>query len=321
MCVIVIKCCGHAVMMKLFPTYFSEANKDMYVDSPMLNLDPTTFPIASYDSSFVNAEYQVIEPEYSDSHNGNLAYPEGSKDCMKLFQLDYPAQTVSWKDNRLHELNGEDTLEWMINMGKHKDIDISRLSFCSFRNVRGIDLIQMTKSEFIHRIKPDIDVEPNIEIEGEILYEEIKRLKNQIEQDSVVPTVLDSHNYEEKYIHSSDNPHFIDLDDHRKQVAIDSHNDLISVMQCDSGYVSLTEEHEFKMEENTHYDEQDLLIDNNLPVMIAKRPPGRPKGSGKKPQKRVKNVSVPEFLRDLLHDPNYCPRIIKWEDYSRGKFR
>ncbi|GBP58224.1 hypothetical protein EVAR_87802_1 [Eumeta japonica] len=50
----------------------------------------------------------------------------------------------------------------------------------------------------------------------------------------------------------------------------------------------------------------------------GKRPPGRPKGTGKKLSKRIKSVSVPEFLRDLLLDPKYCPHIIKWEDYTVG---
>lgn len=54
---------------------------------------------------------------------------------------------------------------------------------------------------------------------------------------------------------------------------------------------------------------------------IFKRPPGRPKGSGRKTFKRPRSVSVPEFLRNLLLDSNYCPSIIKWEDHSSGKFR
>lgn len=54
---------------------------------------------------------------------------------------------------------------------------------------------------------------------------------------------------------------------------------------------------------------------------MAKRPPGRPKGSGRKMIKRPRSVSVPEFLRNLLLDPKFCPSIIKWEDHSLGKFR
>lgn len=61
--------------------------------------------------------------------------------------------------------------------------------------------------------------------------------------------------------------------------------------------------------------------DEELARRVLKRPPGRPRGSGRTLSKRPRSVSVPEFLRNLLLDPNYCPTIIKWEDHSQGKFR
>ncbi|KAK6191605.1 hypothetical protein SNE40_003249 [Patella caerulea] len=46
-----------------------------------------------------------------------------------------------------------------------------------------------------------------------------------------------------------------------------------------------------------------------------RKKPGRKKGQ----VSRV--LHLWEFIRDLLKDPNYCGRIIKWEDKSHGVFR
>ncbi|XP_076472037.1 uncharacterized protein LOC143301545 isoform X2 [Babylonia areolata] len=52
---------------------------------------------------------------------------------------------------------------------------------------------------------------------------------------------------------------------------------------------------------------------------------GEMKGQRKKPGRKKGQVSkvlhLWEFIRDLLSDPNYCPRIISWENEREGVFR
>lgn len=52
----------------------------------------------------------------------------------------------------------------------------------------------------------------------------------------------------------------------------------------------------------------------------GKRPPGRPPGAKAK-EKPKKTGRLWEFIRDLLHNRQYCPSLICWEDHSDGVFR
>uniref|UniRef100_A0A1B6CUP1 ETS domain-containing protein n=1 Tax=Clastoptera arizonana TaxID=38151 RepID=A0A1B6CUP1_9HEMI len=59
-------------------------------------------------------------------------------------------------------------------------------------------------------------------------------------------------------------------------------------------------------------------VDINRPP--AKRRPGRPKGSRRK-KKPEKLGRLWEFIRDLLLNENYCPRLIRWDNYEEGMFQ
>ncbi|KAF6216472.1 hypothetical protein GE061_000814 [Apolygus lucorum] len=61
----------------------------------------------------------------------------------------------------------------------------------------------------------------------------------------------------------------------------------------------------------------------NPPVIIKKRGRGRPSNPNKKGKKKAENSygRLWEFLRDLLKNPDMCPRIIKWDNHDEGLFR
>lgn len=313
--------------MKFYQPCLNEApSRDMYMNPMSMFNDYVSHPILpNYDTTIMDNNYQlVIDSSFSDQQY-EMTYPEGSKDHLKLLlNDDFHSQADSWKHKKVCEWNGEDTMNWIMDTGTNKDINISRLSLCNFKDVRGIDLVQMPKSEFVEKIKPRCSSEDRSAANkaGEDLYEEVKKLETHHEQVVPYPVIERGLNYEDEFIHPSDIPQFIDLDN-QKHIAYDNHHDGTYVgIGCDSGYDSQPEEPEYKMEDTIYYDQDhETMMESTLPVVVAKRPPGRPKGSGKKQPKRAKNVSVPEFLRDLLLCPDYCPKIIKWEDYAAGKFR
>ncbi|XP_044735655.1 ETS homologous factor-like [Chrysoperla carnea] len=56
----------------------------------------------------------------------------------------------------------------------------------------------------------------------------------------------------------------------------------------------------------------------------VRRGRGRPRGRTTLVKKKEPKNSLGrlwEFIRNLLHDPNYCPAIIKWENHEKGEFR
>uniref|UniRef100_A0A0A9YQZ1 ETS homologous factor n=1 Tax=Lygus hesperus TaxID=30085 RepID=A0A0A9YQZ1_LYGHE len=62
---------------------------------------------------------------------------------------------------------------------------------------------------------------------------------------------------------------------------------------------------------------------SNPPGIVQKRRRGRPSNPNKKGKKKPENSygRLWEFLRDLLKNPDMCPRIIKWENHDDGLFR
>ncbi|XP_011298241.1 ETS-related transcription factor Elf-5 isoform X2 [Fopius arisanus] len=60
--------------------------------------------------------------------------------------------------------------------------------------------------------------------------------------------------------------------------------------------------------------------EDNLDIPSKGRTPGRPKGFKQKnsPQNLGK---LWEYIRDLLQNPETCPNLIRWEDYSQAKFK
>ncbi|OWF46540.1 uncharacterized protein LOC110455599 [Mizuhopecten yessoensis] len=85
---------------------------------------------------------------------------------------------------------------------------------------------------------------------------------------------------------------------------------------CNSGY----EESDSKlgvMDLGQTYDEEDSSSDNSIKSSDKqkRKRPGRKKG-------QTSSVyHLWEFIRDLLQNPEHCPKIIKWEDEDEGIFR
>ncbi|XP_077293537.1 ETS homologous factor-like [Arctopsyche grandis] len=252
-------------------------------------------------------------------------YPQGDKHLTRMFTVhDSAFHTSEWKTKHVHNWNGADIKNWIIETATNKGYAVAEIASFGFSNVTGVELSKMTVQTFCERMHSQANHLESTII-GEYLHAELKMLlaETQSDQDSVVPvTIVDRYSHEED-LHSS--RHLTDLDNYYYKEISDNHSEMYprNLAQSDSGYDSVAEEYEPKMEEcGMIENDYDIgMMEQTLPLVVTKRPPGRPKGSGKKHPKRVKNVSVPEFLRDLLLNPNYCPRIIKWEDYSAGKFR
>ena len=48
---------------------------------------------------------------------------------------------------------------------------------------------------------------------------------------------------------------------------------------------------------------------------------GRPTGNNRRRKQDRGYGKLWEFIRDLLHDPKYCPSMVRWEDVNDGVFR
>lgn len=64
----------------------------------------------------------------------------------------------------------------------------------------------------------------------------------------------------------------------------------------------------------------DAESENSVEISTTKQPRGRPRFLPPK-KKSTSQGKLWEFIRDLLHNPETCPSLICWEDYSERKFR
>ncbi|XP_076754823.1 ETS-related transcription factor Elf-5, partial [Xylocopa sonorina] len=64
----------------------------------------------------------------------------------------------------------------------------------------------------------------------------------------------------------------------------------------------------------------DAESENSIEFSRTKQPRGRPRFLPPK-KKSTSQGKLWEFIRDLLHNPETCPSLICWEDYSERKFR
>ncbi|KPJ03678.1 hypothetical protein RR46_04290 [Papilio xuthus] len=228
-----------------------------------------------------------------------------------------------WKYKSMAEWTEDDTLSWVVDAAAAAqglgfcEYDIP---FCNFR-IPGVELRGLKREDIVQKMAHlNIDAAVSRRI-GDVVYEKLQaRVHEEIMRHSGVYRDTEG----ETYASPETAQTMLDLDslDHKNRLyALDYRAaDAALRLPCDSSdddvfRTSDTASPEYYGSDGSKSgDEEDKRKQ-------FKRPPGRPKGSGRKVCKRPRSVSVPEFLRNLLLDPKYCPSIIKWEDHSQGKFR
>ncbi|XP_037964613.2 ETS homologous factor [Plutella xylostella] len=227
------------------------------------------------------------------------------------------AQHDEWKTKIIDNWTEDDTMSWYIDTLRCLDLNEFEWPTSKFR-IPGIALRGMSRDQIIDRMSsPRID--PTVYIRyGDKVYERLQQF-----------TSLGLHPMESNPYQSQDPPQTVlDLDsyDNRQQQRL---------------VYDYNQEQNFPQmgTDSSNDDAQDYFrdVDSASPSSdvsksgdemedkkkVFKRPPGRPKGSGRKSDKikRARSESVPEFLKNLILNPKYCPSIIKWEDYNKGLFR
>lgn len=310
------------------PPYDSQNMCDLY-----FNPAPTAVaPLDDFQVFKKGTASHIYGNYYSDPSYDAYAEPDIESTASVYHNLvsfrDYHRD--DWKKKFVVEWNDDDTVSWVIDTVQCLGISEYDVPFQNFR-VHGIELRNMKREEMHHRmLHPSIDPSASRRL-ADSMFEKLQRRLN--EEDllaapynrEMVFRYAESDHYQQEEPAQT----VLDLDslDHRNRVYMSDYrpNDT-SLLQgpCDSSDEAedVFRSSETASPECSYGSDGSKSGDEDDKRKMFKRPPGRPKGSGRKMStKRPRSVSVPEFLRNLLLDPRYCPSIIKWEDYSQGKFR
>ncbi|XP_013135364.1 PREDICTED: ETS homologous factor-like [Papilio polytes] len=230
-----------------------------------------------------------------------------------------------WKYKSVSEWTEDDTLSWVVDAAAATqglgfcEYDVP---FCNFR-IPGIELRSLKREDIVHKMAHlNIDAAVSRRI-GDVIYEKLQaRLHEEMLRHSAMFRCAEG----EAYAGPEAAQTVLDLDslDHKNRLyALDYRAADAALLHppCDSSDDDVFRTSDTASPEYSYGSDGSKSGDEEDKRKQFKRPPGRPKGSGRKVCKRPRSVSVPEFLRNLLLDPKYCPSIIKWEDHSLGKFR
>ncbi|XP_045497429.1 ETS-related transcription factor Elf-3-like [Colias croceus] len=227
-----------------------------------------------------------------------------------------------WRYKGVIDWSADDTFSWIFDCAVNEGYNGYDIPFYNLR-IPGIEFKNFGRDDILHRMMhPSIDPIVSRRI-ADILYDKLQiRLSEEMLRHS---TVL---KYADPYQNQESVQTMLDLDsiDHNKNRLYASDykpNDGSFMQPADSSddAEDVFGSTETASPECAYGSDGSKSSDDEDKRKLFKRPPGRPKGSGRKVGKRPRSVSVPEFLRNLLFDEKYCPSIIKWEDYSQGKFR
>lgn len=294
-----------------------------------LYLPPTTSAPARLDDFqvFKKGTGTIYGNYYSNTFD---AYPEPEIDNAVYHNLvnfrEYRRE--EWKFKVVDDWNDDDTISWLIETAQCLGFSEYEVPFYNFR-VDGSELKAMRREEVLQRMGAHNDPMVSRRLADAIFDKLQCRLSDEMyrDRDSSVFRYVES----DQYQHNPDQVQVLDLDSldqngqkNRLYTSDYRPNDSsLMVGLCDSSddteevfRSSATASPEYGSDGSKSGDE-----DDKRKSFAFKRPPGRPRGSGRKVCKRPRSVSVPEFLRDLLLDDRYNPSIIKWEDREQKKFR
>ncbi|XP_030033750.2 ETS homologous factor [Manduca sexta] len=265
-----------------------------------------------YGTYYSNATYDTYEEPGIDSaanvYQNLLSYREYLSDDWKYKMV------VDWSE--------EDTMSWITDAAQCMGISELDVPVYNFR-VSGLELRNMKREDVLHRMAhPNFDLSSSRRI-ADSVYEKLQaRLHEDMQRQSSIFRYGES----EAYHHEPQTVLDLDTIDHKNRLYMSDYKPNDSTLMhpgCDSSddAEDVFRSSETASPECSYGSDGSKSGDEEDKRKMFKRPPGRPKGSGRKTFKRPRSVSVPEFLRNLLLDPKYCPSIIKWEDHSLGKFR
>ncbi|KAL4707553.1 hypothetical protein ACJJTC_000305 [Scirpophaga incertulas] len=255
-------------------------------------------------------------------------YPEQELDTAVYHNLvtSREYRREEWRYKVVADWNEDDTVSWIIDAAQTVGFSEYDVPYYNFK-VPG-SVLRMMKREEILRNMMVVNVDQMVSSRlADAIFERLQsRLSEEQyrERDTSVFRYVES----DPYQHTETVQTVLDLDslDHRNRLYASDYRPNDSSVPvpgaCDS---SDDAEDVFRSSETAspEYYGSDVSKsgDEDDKRKCFKRPPGRPKGSGRKVCKRPRSVSVPEFLRNLLLDSRYNPSIIKWEDRSVKKFR
>ncbi|XP_047529561.1 ETS homologous factor-like [Vanessa atalanta] len=228
-----------------------------------------------------------------------------------------------WKQKMVIDWNDNETVSWIIECAVTHGFCEYDVPFYNF-NVPGIELRNMRREEVQQRMAhPSVD--PNLSRRiGDTIFD---KLQNRLNEDMLRQSSVFRYAESDPYQSNEPVKTVLDLDsfDHKNRLYASGYkpNDISLFQAADSSddAEDVFRSSETASPECSYGSDGSKSGDEEEKRKMFKRPPGRPKGSGRKVCKRPRSVSVPEFLRNLLFDEKYCPSIIKWEDHSQGKFR
>lgn len=266
-----------------------------------------TLPYSNYYSTATYDQY--VEPEVE---SATTVYHDLVNAKEYPFKDDYKCKyIVEWTE--------EDTLSWVLDTVQLNEYEVPLYVF----RIPGIALRGMKKEEIVQLMSRHHNVDQIVVKRiADVVFQNLQyRLNDENSREAVVPVSVYRYVQGDPY-QQQDPETLLNLDEQKSRLFANDYrpDDRILLQASDS---SDDTEDVFRSSETASPDYSDVSksSDDDEKKREFKRPPGRPKGSGRKISKRVKSVSVPVFLRNLLLDPTYCPSIIKWEDYSQGKFR
>ncbi|XP_049869549.1 DNA-binding protein D-ETS-4-like [Pectinophora gossypiella] len=267
-----------------------------------------------YGNYYSNPTYDpYTEPEIDGSVNvyHNLVT---SRECHR----------EDWRYKMIGNWNEDDTAAWILDTTQSMGFTELDVAYYNFR-ISGNMLRGMRREELVQRLAhPSVDPALTRRI-GDSIFDKLQnQLTEEMYRQSTVLRYAESETYSQDAVQT-----VLDLDslDHKNRLYAADYKPVnensILTAACDSSddAEDVFRSSETASPEYCYGSDGSKSGDEDDKRKMFKRPPGRPKGSGKKICKRPRSVSVPEFLRNLLLDPEYCPRIIKWEDHSQGKFR
>ncbi|XP_072931613.1 uncharacterized protein [Epargyreus clarus] len=291
---------------------------EMYIPStPTAPARLETFQVFKKgNASFIYGNYYSNYDVYSETEvdAGNVYH--------NLVAREYPRE--EWRYNKtVVEWTEDDTMTWIHECAIAHGFGECDVPIYNFK-VPGIELREMRKEEIIQRMThPHVAPHSSTRL-GEIVYD---KLQTRLSEEMIRPTSLFRYGESDPYQHHESAQTMLDLDslEHKNRLYTDykpNDRDSYSLMpNCDSS----DDAEDFRLSESASpecpYGSDGSKSGDEEEKRKIKRPPGRPKGSGKRISKRPRSVSVPEFLRNLLLNPKHCPSIIKWENHAEGKFR